>query len=46
MIDAVLSKDGQSRENGNIWYTRQRQTKQNTSQYVLGTTIRMQTHIS
>ena len=33
-------KNGQSRETGRIGYTRRRKTKQNTTQYVLDTTIR------
>jgi len=32
-------KKGQSRETGNIGYTRWRKTKQYTTQYVLDTTI-------
>jgi hypothetical protein len=41
-------KNGQSRETGNIGYTRQRQTKHkkyNTLQYALDTVLRKQTHI-
>jgi len=33
-------KNGQSKETGNIGYTRRGQTKQNTTQYALDTTIR------
>jgi hypothetical protein len=36
-------KNDQSRETGNIGHTRRRKTKQNTTQYVLDTTIRKQT---
>ena len=36
-------KTGQSRENGNIGYTRRKKPKQNTTQYVLDTTMRKQT---
>ena len=36
-------KDGQSRETGNIGYTRRRQTQHNTAHYVLDTTICKQT---
>jgi hypothetical protein len=39
-------KNGQSRETGNIGFTRRRQTKQNTTQYLLNTTIRKQTEIT
>jgi len=41
-------KNGQSRETGNIGYTRRRQTKQkhNTTQPVLDTTIQKQTEIT
>ena len=38
-------KNEQSRETGNIGYTRRRQTN-HTTQYVLDTTIRKQTKIS
>jgi len=38
-------KKGQSRETGNIGYTRGRQTNKNTTQYVLDTTIYKQTQI-
>ena len=48
-------KKGQSRETGSIWYTRRRQSRetgsiedeerQNTTQYVLDTTMRKQTQI-
>ena len=38
-------KNGQSRETDNIAYTRRRQTKHNTIQYVLDTTIHKQTQI-
>ena len=41
----VLIKYGQSRETGDIGYTRRRQTKQKT-QYVLAATIRKQTHMA
>ena len=41
-------KNGQSRETGNIRYTRRRQTnwKNNTAQYALDTSIRKQTQIT
>ena len=40
-------KNGQSRETGNIWHTRRRKNKtKNTTQCVLDTTIRKQTHIT
>jgi len=41
-------KRGQPRETGNIGYTRRRKTKEkhNTTQYVLDTTMRKQTHIT
>jgi len=32
-------KNGQSRETSNIGYTRRRKTKENTRQYLLGTTL-------
>jgi len=35
-------KRGQSRETGNIGYTRRRKTKQNTRRYVLDTTVHIQ----
>jgi hypothetical protein len=38
-------KNGQSRETGNIGYTRQRKTKK-TTQYVLETTMRKQTQVT
>ena len=40
------NKKGQSRETGNIGYTRRRKTKQNTTQYVLDTTICKETQIT
>jgi hypothetical protein len=42
------NQNGQSREAGNIGYTRRRQTKQthNTTQYVLDTTMRKQAQIT
>jgi hypothetical protein len=39
-------KNEQFRETGNKGYTRRRQTKQNTTQYVLDTTMRKQTQIT
>ena len=39
-------KNGQSRETGNIGYNIRTQTKQNTTQYVLDTTMRTQTQIT
>jgi hypothetical protein len=39
-------KNGQSRETGNIRYTRGRQTDKNTTQYMLDTTICKQTQVS
>jgi len=36
----------QSRETGNIGYTRPRKTRQKTTQYVLDTNIRKQTQIT
>ena len=39
-------KNGQSRETGNMGYTRQRQTKPKPTQYVLDTTMRKQTQIT
>ena len=39
-------KHGQSRETGNIRYTRRRKTKKNTTQYALHTTICKHTHIT
>ena len=38
-------RKGQSRGTGNIWYTRRRETKQNTTQCVLDTTMHKQTQI-
>jgi predicted acetyltransferase len=44
--DGVI-QDGQSRETGNIGYTRRRQSKQkNTTQHMLNTTMRKQTQIT
>ena len=40
------NKKGQSRETGNIGYTRRRKTKHNTTPYVLDTTIRKETQIT
>jgi hypothetical protein len=41
-------KYGQSRETGNIWYNRRRNSKQkhNTTQYVLDTTRRKETQVT
>ena len=39
-------KNGQSRETGNIRYTRGRQTDKNTTQYMLDTTICKQTQVN
>jgi hypothetical protein len=39
-------KNGQSRETPNIKYTRRRQGKKYTTQYVLDTTMRKQIHIT
>ena len=39
-------KNGQSRETGNIEYTRRRQEGKNTTQYVLHTTMHKQTKIT
>ena len=39
-------KNGQSRETGNIGYTRRRQTKENTTQYMFDTIIHKQTQTS
>jgi hypothetical protein len=39
------NRKGQSRETGNIGYIRQIKTKQNTTQYVLDTTVRKQAQI-
>jgi hypothetical protein len=39
-------KNGQSKETGNIGYTRRRKIKTKTTQYVLGTTLRKQTQIT
>jgi hypothetical protein len=38
-------KNVQARETGTIGYKRRTQTKQNTTQYVLDTTMRTQAHI-
>ena len=39
-------KKGQSRETGNIGFTKRRKTNKNTIQYVLDTTMRKQTQIT
>ena len=40
------NQKGQSRETGNIGYTRQRKTKQTQTQYALDISIRKQTQIT
>jgi hypothetical protein len=40
------NQKGQSRETGNIRYTRQRKTKQTQTQYALDISIRKQTQIT
>jgi len=39
-------KNGHSRQTGSIRHTRREQTNKNTTQYVLDSTIRKQTHIT
>jgi hypothetical protein len=44
--EGTIKKNGHYRETGNIGYTGRRKTKQNTTQYVLDTTVRKQTQIT